>query len=159
MDAIYVNSSAEIEGKTWYSKTKEEKFKQELENKTGNIENKYAIKFNNFEINLYKTLSKFKNYDTIREKNKLSFFSNFYLPIELIKITNYEKRIDNVEYQENELKTKMIKELEQELNAEIGENKNISNKYVNYKKLEDGLKLELVYEILENIGTKEKINV
>ena len=159
MEPIYVNSSAEIEGKTWYSKAKEEKFIQEEENRTGSIENKYAIKFNNFEINLYKTLSKFENYDTIREENKLSFFSNFYLPIQIIKITNFEKKIDKVEYSENELKTKIIKDLEKDLNFEIGEDKNIINKYINYKKLDDGLRLELVYEVLENIGTKEKINI
>ena len=159
METIHVNSSAEIEGKTWHTKTKSENFKQKIEKRTGNFENKYAIKFNDFEINLYKTLSKFENYDTIREENKLSIFSDFYLPIQIIKITNYEKTTDDIEYQEYELKTKMIRELEEELNSEIGENTSIINKYVNYKKLENGLKLELVYETLESIGTKEKVNV
>ena len=49
--------------------------------------------------------------------------------------------------------------MEEELKNEIGEEKNIINKYVNYKKYENELEIELVYEVLENIGTKEKINI
>lgn len=159
MDTIYVNASAEIQGKVWYSKKKKEEFVQQIEEKTGNEEKKYEIKFNNFKINLYKTLSKFENYDTINEKRKLSIFSNFYLPIEIIKINNYEKVTKEIKYEENELKEKMINDLEEELKKEIGEDKKVLNKYVNYKKLDSGIELELVYEVLENIGTKEKINM
>lgn len=155
-DAIYVNSSAEIEGKTWYSKKKKEDYIQNIEEKTGSEEIKYSIKFNNFQINLYKTLSKFQNYDTISNEEKFSIFSNFYLPIQIIKTTNMEKIIKEVKYDENELKNKIINELEEELNSEVGK-KNIINKYVNYSKTDSGMELELVYETLENIGTKEKI--
>ena len=123
-----------------------------------NLENKYAIKFNNFSINLYKTLSKVENYDTICEENKISIFSNFYLPIEVIKITNYEKVNKDVEYIEEELKHKLILELEEQLLDEIEEKNNIIDKYVNYKKTSTGIEVELVYEVLEDIGTKEKIN-
>lgn len=159
MDTIYVNSSAEIEGKVWYSKKKQEEYIQNIEEKTGNEENKYKIKFNNFQINLYKTLSNFENYDTIINERKLSIFSNFYLPIEIIKISNYEKIEREIKYEEEELKRKMIESLEEELKQEVGEDKNILNKYVNYKKLESGIEIELVYEVLEDIGTKEKINM
>ena len=158
-DAIYVNSSAEIEGKVWYSKKKKETFAQKIEEHTGNVENKYGIKFKDFQINFYKTLSNFENYDTISEEEKLSIFSNFYLPIQIIKTANYEKVIKDIKYEENELKTKIIEELEDELKSEIGEDKNIINKYVNYKRYENELEIELVYEVLENIGTKEKINI
>ena len=158
-DTIYVNSSAEIEGKVWYSKKKRENYTQDLEERTGNEETKYSIKFNNFQINLYKTLSKFQNYDTISKENNLSIFSNFYLPIAIIKTTNYEKENKEVKYEEEELKNKIIKELEEEIQKEIGDEKNITNKYINYKKTENGMELELVYEVLEKIGTKEKLNI
>ena len=79
--------------------------------------------------------------------------------IQIIKTTNYETVIKDIKYEENQLKTKIIEELEEELKSEIGEDKNIINKYVNYKKHENELEIELVYEVLENIGTKEKINI
>ena len=39
---------------------------------------------------MFKTLPKFEKYDTIETCNSVKIFSNFYLPIELIKRTNYE---------------------------------------------------------------------
>lgn len=143
----------------WYSKKKYEDFEQVIQEETGNEENKYAIKFNNFQINFFKTLSKFENYDTINEEKKLSIFSNFYLPIEIIKISNHEKITRNITYSENELKNKIIEELEKELQEEIGEEKNIIDRYMYYKNTQTGIEIELVYEVLENIGTKEKINI
>ena len=55
----------------------------------------YSIKINNFKINLPKTLPKFQKYDTIEENKKLKLFSNFYLPLDLVKCTykEYEEEI------------------------------------------------------------------
>ena len=99
----YVHSKADIEAKVWY--TKKEKFylTQEIQVPTGATEEKYTLNINNFKINLYKTLSKFENYDTINENKKLMLFSNFYLPIEIIKTTNYEYEKQDKTYTEEEL--------------------------------------------------------
>jgi len=85
-----VHATGEVWARVWYSKKDKFYFKQEKKNPTGNEEKKYEIKFNNFQINLYKTLSKFKNYDTIKENKKCKIFSNFYLPLEFTTIQNYE---------------------------------------------------------------------
>ena len=111
-DPIYVHATAEIEIKTWYSIRKNFEYTQVIEQRTGKTETKYSIKINNLQINLYKVLSKFENYDTINENKKLSLFSNFYLPIEIVKIENYEKENKTVEYSKDELKKKSINELE-----------------------------------------------
>ena len=58
----------EVYAKVWYTETKKLYFKQQLETKTGEVENKYRLSFNNFTINLYKNLSKYENYDTSEEK-------------------------------------------------------------------------------------------
>lgn len=99
----YVHAKADIEAKVWY--TKKEKFylTQEIQVPTGATEEKYTLNINNFKINLYKTLSKFENYDTINENKKLMLFSNFYLPIEIIKTTNYEYEKQDKTYTEEEL--------------------------------------------------------
>ena len=99
----YVHSQADIEAKVWYSKKDKFYFEQEIQVPTGATEEKYSLNINNFKINLYKTLSKFKKYDTINENKKLMLFSNFYLPIELIKITNYEYQEQSKMYTEQEL--------------------------------------------------------
>ena len=158
-EPIYVHAAADIEIKTWYSIRKNFEYKQVIEQKTGNTETKYSIKINNLQINFYKVLSKFENYDTISENKKLSLFSNFYLPIEIIKQENYEKKYEAVQYSKDELKKKSINELEEELNKQINEERNILNRYVNIKENNEFIDIELVYEVLESVGTKEKINI
>ncbi len=100
--------------------------KQEIKKK------KYGIKFKKKQINLFKTLSKFEKYDTINEDKKMMLFSNFYLPIEIIKITNKEYTMQEKIYTEEELKEILINKLKAELEEEIGD-KTISNVNINTK--------------------------
>ena len=86
----YVHSLGEVEAIIKYSKTKKIPLKTTEKVNTGKKETKYKIKINNFQINFYKTLSKFKFYDTIETEKKFKIFSNLYLPISVIKITNQE---------------------------------------------------------------------
>ncbi len=99
----YVHAMANIEAKVWYSKKEKVFLNQQIPRDTGRIETKYSLKTNNFKINFYKTLSNFKKYDTIVSSKKLKLFSNFYLPIELIKTTNKEYILENIMYTEEEL--------------------------------------------------------
>ena len=99
----YVHARANVEAKVWYSKKEKVFFTQQIATDTGNTETKYSLVFNKFKINFYKTLSKFENYDTINTSKKLMLFSNFYLPIELIKTTNKEHVLQEVTFTEEEL--------------------------------------------------------
>lgn len=163
----YVHSRGDIKAKVWYSKKVKENFKQSLKIETGNMEEKYSIKFNNFQINLYKVLTNFKKCDKIVENKKLELFSNFYLPIEIIKITNKECEIQEKTYTEEELKEKLVQQLEEELLEEIKQNNSdvediesiITDKQVIVNKDNESLEVELVYEVLENIGIEEKLNI
>lgn len=155
----YVHSEAEIEARVWYETSKSMKYKQVEEKPTGNSEKKYFIKLNNFQINLYKTLPNFKKYDTINERKKLKIFSDFYLPIEL-GIDEYQE-ITDVEkvYTHDELRDIIIKDLETELSEEIEGTPNIINKQINEKQIDGGIEIQLIYEILENIGLEKKIDM
>ena len=153
----YVHSQADIEAKVWYSKKEKFYFEQEIQAATGATEEKYTLSINNFKINLYKTLSKFGNYDTINENKKLMLFSNFYLPIEIIKTTNYEYEKQMKTYTEEELVTIATEKLTKELENEIENKENIVNKQVNTYANEGYIEIEVIYEVLENIGIKDKI--
>ena len=124
---------------------------------TGNIENKYRIKINNFEINFSKRLSKFEIYDKIDEESKFKIFSDFYLPISLIKTTNKEVKEEQKNYSIEEAKNIGIEELQKELDNEIENKEKIVNKIINTYEKENGIEVYVTYEVLENIGTKEKI--
>ena len=124
----YVHSLGEVEAIVKYTKSEKIYLKQSEKVKTGNIEKKYQIKINNFQINFNKTLSKFKIYDTIEEDKKFKIFSNLYLPISVTKITNEELQEIQKEYTIEEATAIGTSKLEQEIETEIGQNKNILRK-------------------------------
>ena len=153
----YVHAKGEIQAKVWHTKSKKIPYNTTERTETGKIENKYQIKINNFEINLSKRLSKFEIYDTIVMENKFKIFSDFYLPISLIKTTNKEVKEEQKKYEIEEAKNLGIEQLQDELNNEIENKEKIVNKIINTYEKEDGVEVYVTYEVLEDIGTNEKI--
>lgn len=153
----YVHAEGEVLAKVWYSQKEKIQLNQVVERDTGNTENKYKIKINNFSINLFKTLSKFEKYDTIETSKKLKIFSDLYLPIELIKITNTEKVEEKITYGIEEAKQIGKDKASEKIEQELQNKENILQKYENSYAGEDYVDIEITYEVLENIGTKEKI--
>ena len=147
----------EIEAKIWHTKNKRINYNTTERKETGNLENKYSLKLNNFKINFSKKLSKFKIYDTIETENKIKLFSDFYLPISVIKTTNKEVEEIQKTYETEEAKNIGIEQLQQELDDEIVDKTKIVNKVINTYEVENGVDIYVTYEVLENIGTNEKI--
>lgn len=151
-----VHAMADIEVKKYAEKEEKQNLVQDIEIKTGNEEKKIEIKLNKFRINFNKRLSKFEKYDTIIVTKKLKFFSNFYLPIEISKITNLETRLEHKEYTVEELTEKIKFNLENQLNQELGldSSENIE-KLVEINNEGQMLNVKLIYIMYEKIGTKE----
>lgn len=153
----YVHAKADVQAKVWYSKKEKMDLMQVVEEETGKVKNSYGININNFKINFPKSLPNFENYDTINENKKLKIFSNFYFPIEFYKTTYKELEKKTVTYTNEDAKEILQKKLEEELKKEISNVENIVNTQANYSEDEGSITLELIYEVLENIGTNEKI--
>ena len=153
----YVHANGEVKAKVKYSEKVEVPLNQVKKVETGEIENKYSVKINNFQINLSKRVSKFENYDTIEENKKLRLFSNFYLPIEINKTTYKEYKNENIIYSLEEAKQMAENEATKKLDEQIQNKESILNKQVEEKVAEEYVEVEVIYEVLESIGTKEKI--
>ena len=153
----YVHAKGEIEARVWDTKRVESGFTREITEETGVIKNRYSINFNNFKINLYKSLPNFENYDTINEINKIKLFNNFYLPIEIIKTTYVEQKKTKVTYGKEELKEILIEELEQQFEKEDINNLDIINKIVNVYEKENSIEIEMTYEVKSKIGIEKKL--
>lgn len=153
----YVHARGEIEAKVWYTKSKKIPYQLTEKKDTGNTEKSYALKFNNFKINLPKRLSKFQIYDTIEEERKLKLFSNFYLPISIVETTNHEQTEETKNLTPEEAKALGVEQLEQELNQEIPNQEKVVHKNINTYERGDCLEIFVTYEVLETIGTNEKI--
>ncbi len=153
----YVHATGEVQAKVWYSQKVEVPLKQVKKIKTGEVENKYSVKINNFEINLGKGVSKFQKYDTIEASKKLKLFSDFYLPIEIHQKTFEEYEEQEVSYTLEEAKTIGIEQASKVLEEQIENKEAILGKQVTQKQVGDALEVEVIYEVLEDIATKEKL--
>ena len=153
----YVHAKAEIEAKIWYTENITIPYNATETIETGEEEVNYGIKLNNFEINFPKGVSKFEFYDTIKEEKKFKLFSDFYLPISIIKETKKEVKKEQKEYNVDEAKSLGIQQLEQQLDEKIVDKDKIVNKNINTYENQDGVEVEVTYEVLETIGTNEKI--
>lgn len=153
----YVHAKGEVEARVWYTKKQIIDLNYKKRTKTGNTETKYSVSVNNFQINFYKRLPKYENYDTICDSKKLKIFSNFYIPIELRKTTYEEVQEEYAIYDIDEAKNIAIDNLSKELEDEIENKDKIINKQINCKEDYGKIDVEVIYEVLENIETNEKI--
>lgn len=153
----YVHGAGKVMGKVWYTETARVQLKEEKTEKTGKEEKKYRINFNNFQINLYKTLSKFEKYDTIYTDKKVKIFSDFYLPVSFTECNNFETISKTEEYTQEEAKNIAIERAEKKLAEQVTNSDDIQDKKINVITTNDYVEVEVIYEVLENIGTEEKI--
>ena len=153
----YVHAQGEVQAKVWYSNKQKVYLKETQKQETGAVENKYSVNINNFKINLYKRLSNFENCDTIEEYKKLKLFSDFYLPIEIIKSTNKEYKNVEIIRSKEEAKQLAIEKAREILDSQIQNKENVLNEQINTYEEATYVEVEVIYEVKENIETKEKI--
>ena len=152
----YVHSHGDVQARVWHTSTQKIPLKETKKIETGNIENKYSVKINNFQINVHKSIPKFQKYDTIEENKKLKLFSNFYLPLELVKYTYKEYEEIVVVHSFEEAKQIGIDKADEALKSNI-DGKKVLDKRVNVKAETDYIEVEVTYEVEESIGVEEKI--
>ena len=87
----------------------------------------------------------------------MRLFSDFYLPISILKTTNKEVQEQPKTYELDEAKNIGIQQLQEELNQEIEDKESIVGKNINTYEKENSIDIYVTYEVLENIGTNEKI--
>lgn len=152
----YVHSQGEIQAKVWYEVIEKVNLKEVKKVETGNQENRYSLKINNFQINLNKSIPKFEKYDTIETSKKLKLFSNFYLPIELITYNYAEYQEENIVHSIEEAKNIAVDRGKEKLENEL-KDKEILDTQIKVKSEKDYIEVELIYEVEETIGIEEKI--
>ena len=153
----YVHANGSVQAKVWYSENVKIPLKQVVSKETGNEETKYSLRINNFTINFYKTLSKFQKYDTIEQNKKLKLFLDFYLPIEIVQKNNKKLVEETINYTKEQARNKAVEEAKSKLEQQVEDKQNILNTYINYEEAEEYIEAQVIYEVLEEIGTKEKI--
>ena len=151
-----VNSDADIYVLHTYEKTRKEAYIQENSERTGEVEKNVEIYLKNFKIFFKKGVPKFEKCDTIREYKKVKLFSNYYLPIEMVHVTNFELAGGYKTYTQEELEKKITDKLEEEL-AEEMKNSTDAKIQTEVEKSADssGVLIKVTKKVEEKIGTKE----
>jgi len=155
-EARKVHSLGIVEAEIIYSKTKEVYFEQEIYNKTGKKENKYEISINNKNLKLYKKNSKFDLYCSEINQNKIKISNNFYLPISITKITNFEQTKEVKKYSIEEAVEIATQELTKEFENELPNKENIEDKNVKTIQKDNSVIVTLIYKVIEEIGEEIK---
>lgn len=153
----YLHAQGEVQAKVWYTNKQRVELVENKKEETGATENKYSVNINNFKINLYKRVSKFKNYDTIEENKKLKLFSDFYLPIEIKETIHKEYKNTQIVHTVEEAKEIAKQKARKILDEQIENRDNVLNEQVTSCEEASYVEVEVTYEVRENIGTKEKI--
>ena len=79
------------------------------------------------------------------------------MPITISKIKNSEIKEEEVIYEKEEAKQIAINKASEKLNKAIKDESKLLQKYINTNEADGYMEVEVTYEVLENIGTKEKI--
>ena len=87
----------------------------------------------------------------------MKLFSDFYLPISILKTTYKELEKEQKIYEKEEAKDLGIQQLQEELEKEIENKESIVGKNINTYEKDGSIDVYVTYEVLENIGTNEKI--
>ena len=156
-DRYYVNSMGEAQAKINYTEKSKISKKETKKEETGKRNRKFAIKINNFKINFFKKLSNFKNYDTIYASKKIKIFPNSNFEIEFIKYTLNEISVEQIEHSKEEAKLLGEEEAKKKLNEKISGD--IINEKTTIEEYSTYYMVTVEYEVVEDIGTKEKINI
>ena len=106
---------------------------------------------------IIRTKSNFEYYKSdISEKN-LRLFNNFYIPISITKITNEEQTKETKNYSLSEAINIGVEDLSKQIEEEIENKDNITNKNVRTDESETSVTVTVTYEVIENIGENQKI--
>ena len=160
MEGLYtgkylVHSNGKVEAIIKYSQSEKIYKKETVRKRTERKENKFSIKVKNFQINLFKTLSKFEKYDTIDSVKNIQLSPNFYIPINFVKYTNFEVEESLVEHDFEDAKRVGEATAKQKLDDLIkGE---IVDTKTEITEKDDYYVVTVYYDVIEEIGTKEKI--
>ena len=160
MEGLYtgkylVHSNGKVEAIIKYSQSEKIYKKETVRKHTERKENKFSIKVKNFQINLFKTLSKFEKYDTIDSVKNIQLSPNFYIPINFVKYTNFEVEESLVEHDFEDAKRVGEATAKQKLDDLIkGE---IVDTKTEITEKDDYYVVTVYYDVIEEIGTKEKI--
>ncbi|MBE5822176.1 MAG: sporulation protein YqfD [Clostridiales bacterium] len=156
IDEKYVNAQGEVFAKVWYKEDINVNFYEENTSYTGSEIKRFGTKLLNKKIFFGKLSTNYKEYDTIINESKLSVKGKQF-PIVIYEYIIKEKVTTSINRTYEEALKYANEILEKNISTNFNQDTVILNKSNNITEYNGGVNVELIYECLEQIGTKEKI--
>lgn len=155
-----VHAMGRVEARAWYQLGEQQKLRLVKREPTGESERKVSIALGKYTINLNRRETSFKHYDSVINTSRLIEWRNITLPVELI-IENYnEVNVVQKVLTEEEAVRLAVDRARQRLAETISQQAELMDEKVKYYPLEDEkIKVEVIFETLEDIGMEERIEL
>ncbi|KNF09348.1 sporulation protein YqfD [Gottschalkia purinilytica] len=156
-EPFLVHSNGSVLGRTWYKEVVKEPLIKTIKEETGKIHTSRELKIGDRKIQLMKGEIPFKHYIEEKKVKKLLKTSVFELPIEVIIHTYKEVNLKQVTQNSDSLKE--INEVKgtQALMKKLPKESKVISKDVKHQLEDKALTTEIIVEVEEEIGQKEKI--
>lgn len=152
----HINAQGEVFAKVWYKEDINIDFYEEKISYTGNEIKRFGTKLLNKKIFFGKLSTNYKEYDTIINESKLSVKGKEF-PITIYEYIIKEKVTTSINRTYDEAVKYANEVLDKNISIKFNQDTVILNKTNNITEYNGGINVELIYECLEQIGTKEKI--
>ncbi len=152
-----VHAMGLVTARTWYESIQQIPLSYSEDVRTGEMKKKICIKWGSKKLYIKNSNKSYEKYDKIEKITDIKVFG---IPTTLSRVTEYlyEKETVVTELTYEEAFDLAIEKAEEEVNKSMPNNTSLVDKQVERDQQEDGVRVRVLYTVMENIGLEKKID-
>jgi similar to stage IV sporulation protein len=155
-----VHAMGRAEARTWYQLDEEQALRLVSRERTGRVQKRVSVKVGSYKVDLSRKECDFENFDTETDTNRLLDWRNINLPVELIIEKYHEVRVEEEMLPVGEAVELAVERTRQRLLEMLPQEVEITDTKVEFHETgEDRIRVEVVFETLEDIAMEERIDI
>ncbi|MGI6704452.1 MAG: sporulation protein YqfD [Clostridia bacterium] len=155
-----VHAMGRVEARTWYQLTEEQQLRLVKRERTGRMERGVFLRVGERTLSLNRKACEFENFDTETETSRLIEWRNITLPVELVIEKYYEVIVEEEILPVEVAVERAVEKTAQRLTGMLPREVEISDRKAKYIETEtDTIRVDVIFETLEDIGLEEKIDI
>jgi len=158
--ARIVHAMGRVEARTWYQMSEEQDLRPETREPTGRNSRRVSVRLGKYTINLTRKKPDFEHFDSTVNINRLVEWRNISLPVELIIENCYEVNvIEDILTEETAVRLAADR-IRERLAGVLSKDAQVMDEKVKYYPADNSrIRVEVVFEALEDIGMEERIEL
>ena len=153
-----VHAMGTVSARPWYEEQVPVKLTETHRLRTGRVIRDHALILFSWKLDILQKKNKFRDFETLEERKKLSIGEDMVFPFEWVTVTYYEEKVVEAAVGEEDAKAAAAAEAYKKVLEQLPENASIVRKDVKYVQDENsGLTAKATLECIEDIGTSKRI--